>query len=200
MWDKPQRKTPIILACFTVLALVGSSQLDPVDWKAIVLGGLSIVFLMGSIASAINWLIYEWTERDSEHRRNQTITPRLMELQAAARLTTEQAKVVPQIAYNTEIGLIPGADEEPRYVLITAGGTIPMDWIYDFLMDSGVTYLRQINTYADKTPGRLFAQLFTDWCIRQGLAVPANGPHSSAWVNEHAKRRCARLLNISLDE
>jgi len=200
MWDKPQLKTPILLASLTTVALVGSSQLDPLDWKAIILGGLAVVFLIGSIASAINWILAEWTERDAEIRRNQTITPRLMELQAAARLTPEQAKVVPQITYNTEIGLIPGADEEPQYVLITAGGSIPMDWIYDFLLDSGVTYLRSINTYADKTPGRLFAQLFTDWCIRQGLAVPSNGPHAAAWVNEHAKRRCARLLNISLDE
>jgi hypothetical protein len=200
MWDRPSLKTPVILASLTVVALVGAGQLDPSDWKAIILGGLAIVFLLGAIASAINWLLYEWTERDAEMRRKNTITPRLMELQAAARLTPEQVKVVPQITYNTEIGLIPGADDEPQYVLITAGGTIPLDWIYDYLMDCGVTYLRQINTYADKTPGRLFAQLFTDWCIRQGLAVPATGPHAAAWVNEHAKRRCARMLNISLDE
>ena len=200
MFNQPRLKTPVILGSLAVMALVGFSQLSQDDWRALALSGLALVFLISAIASAINWLLYEWTARAAELNHNRTITPRLMELQAAARLTPEQAKVVPQMAYNTEIGLIPGADEEPHYVLYTAGGSVPLDWIYDFLMDSGVTYLRSINTYADKTPGRMYAQLFTDWCIRMGLAVPHNGPHSAAWINEHAKSRCARMLRITFDE
>jgi hypothetical protein len=112
-------------------------------------------------------------------------------------LTSDQVKVVSITSYRAEVELTPGQDG-PLYFLRTPSGSVPIWWIEDYLKDCGVTYLRAIRTYADGTPGRLFAQIFSDWCVGMGLAVPATGPNPAAWINEQAKSKCKTM--IGLDE
>jgi hypothetical protein len=44
----------------------------------------------------------------------------------------------------------------------------------------------------------MFAQLFTEWTVYQGFAVPSDGPHSAGWMNAQAKSKCAQALGLDI--
>ena len=83
--------------------------------------------------------------------------------------------------------------------LITSQANIPYRFIFEFLQACSFTYLYPINRYSDKTPERMFAEVFTAWCILRGFAIPASGPHPAQWVSSDSRSSVADMLGIELE-
>ena len=192
------------LACLTVAAItavflvdgltpwVASDRLLAVRVSLVCLSGVAVVLGVSTVTLYVHWYLYHGLYRDTIRRNNEAITPRILELRAAATLRPDQVNLVPALGYRAEMELVAG--DEPRLFLRCPGGAVPLDWAVDYIRDSGVTELRAIRTYADRTPGREYARLVTDWCIERGLATPDEGPHPARWINEHSKTRALNLM------
>jgi hypothetical protein len=159
--------------------------------------GLAFVFSVGAFFLGLAWILGVWVGFWREARFAQSTTPMLRILEAARGLTPEQAAVVPQLSFGAQVDIVVG-DDGPRYHLWTPGGHVPWEFLEGFLRRCSMTYLEPINRYMDETPGRLYARLFTDWCVMKGFASPATGPHPAAWMDAQSRSKAAKLLGIDL--
>jgi len=187
----------------TGLAVDGlSARLQPeMAWTNAMLmacvGGWALVVGLGMAASFVNWAVYELNAREDERRRSEAITPRVMEMQAAAALSPEQAKLVPLLENQAHL-VMTAAEDGPMFSLECPGGLVPLQWAIDFLRDSGQTDLRPIRAFADGTHARMYARMVTDWCIQRKLALPDAGSNPARWLTEHSKARALQLLGADV--
>lgn len=145
--------------------------------------GLGLVLLVGGWNL---WAVVE-TARYERVRLTDLESSYTLALSRAAALTAEQAAVVPRMLYEVEVTVVQGAQRELGFVLATAGGPVPYEWIAWFLRDCGVLHLRAIGSYSDKTPGRLYVVAFTQWLVDRKYAAPAAGNRSAVWLGEQSK-------------
>lgn len=175
--------------------LVGSSQ----AWMGPVLltctAGMGLVLAAGCAATFINWAVWSIGQRDEERKRMETITPRLMELQAAARLSPEQARLVPALAYRGHV-VATATTEGLSYSLECPGGLVPYEWAVDFVKNCGQTDLQPVRNWSDGTHGRMYAQMVTEWCVYNQFALPAAGQNPARWLTEQSKLEALRLLGV----
>ena len=158
-------------------------------------GGAAIMLAFGTLATFVNWSTWEMGQRDMERMQRETITPRLAELQAAAALSPEQARLVPAMEFQAHL-VMTTADQGPMYSLECPGGLVPYEWAVDYLKDCGQWDLREIRSYPDGTHGRMYARMVTDWAIQKHLALPSVGNHPARWVTEHSKARALQLVGV----
>lgn len=205
MYDEPQLRQPawlgiLFVALVSFATALSKARQNPTDIEAalitfIVL--LALIVALAAILSGFNWAVYTWIRREEEWRRVQAITPRLEYVRAVSQLTPEQARLVPLEDYRAKIIMTPDArGDKPHYFLQTNRVDVPIEFIYDFLMDSNMTKLRAVRTYPDKTPAREQARAFTDWLIMMGLATPDAGSNPAMWVTEHSKARAFSLVGL----
>lgn len=207
LWTEHKRLSPaLVYGLFGILGAVVSIHYFEDTSPALFLGGLGLLILGGglSLVTIWNWVAYHWQVREDQRRRSRTLTPFSEAIRAASQLTPEQARIVPRLMYQTEVGVVVGAQLDIGFVLSTPTGGIPYAWIEQFLSTSGTLNLRSINSYPDKTAGRNYAVSFTGWLVEHGFAIPhntsgnprANGPHAAAWVTESSKDQVRKALRI----
>lgn len=201
MGRPPRLFSPVMLgilgtACLGyAISLIGTRPGDFV-WPGLA-GMIGLIFVGGSIATGINWAVYQWWQRDIEKRRAQAITPMLELVQAVGRLTESQIGVVGLQDYRAVIE-IAGAGSGPIYMLRTAGGPIPMEFVEKTLRRSTPIGMPPIRSYPDGSPEREWIRLFTQWCIDMRLAIPANGPYSAQWIERGGRFKAATILGAQL--
>ena len=158
-WDNPRLSTVFFYSLLAIIGLAVSIYAPayaPISGLVVALG----IFL--AAAALWNWLAMRLNSYHERKRIADRITPFSAACNAASALTPEQAAIVPRLTYQMQVEVTIGAHAELGFVLATPGGPVPYTWIDDFLKNSGVTHLRPIGSYSDKTPGRLFARAFTD--------------------------------------
>lgn len=198
---EPKLSTPVCLGilstiCFSIAIWVNLSR--PGDFVLPgAFGLIGLIFAGGSVATGINWAIYQWWQRDIEKRRAQAITPMLELVQAVGRLTESQIGVVGLQDYRAVIE-IAGAGSGPIYMLRTAGGVIPMEFVERTLRKATPLGLPAVRNYPDGSPEREWIRLFTQWCIDMHLAIPANGPYSAQWIERGGRFKAATILGVQL--
>lgn len=142
------------------------------------------------------WYVYDIIlDLRDKQRDIDTRTARLRELQAAAKLTPEQAKLVPITGVGSEIDTLLEHGEFVYY-LMTPEGRVPLDWVREFIRDSGVIYLRAINTWSEGTVGYDYATWLTNWFVNKGFALPHQGPHPAQWKTEQTKAEICQLFGV----
>jgi hypothetical protein len=161
-------------------------------------GLLALITGGGAFMYLFNWIAHEWVRRLEEYRRAQAITPHLELVRVIQRMTPEQVKLVPPFNEREQLAITTTPDG-PVFALVTSSGTVPLEFVEDFLRDCGVTSLRPVREYQEGTPAREFAQMVTEWAVAHKFAVPAVGPHPARWINEHARGRAAAAIGISLE-
>jgi hypothetical protein len=149
------------------------------------------VFALMAVVFIFQSLMQTWFDWDERARYNRAMTPNAVLLQLASKLTPDQARIVPNLNYEANIGVL-GMDE-PAYVLITPGGNIPLDQVLQILQGSTTVGLRPIRSYVNGSPEQEFARMFVQWCCFSNppLAVPAEGPFAARWINADSRRRAA---------
>jgi len=199
MYREP-RLSVAIFAALVAIATVALAGYVPDEYP--VIGGAvavaAFVLFGAALLYLFNWFIFCLNAHFAEYKRSMAVTIRIEEMRAAARLSHEQAKLIPMAEYAAQVGVI-DTEVGPQYVLICPGGNIPLPWVYDFLSDCGMWRLKPIREYPDKTPGREYARVFTDWCIWRQLAIPAVGNEPAHWTSEHAKQRAAQMCGLELE-
>lgn len=198
MYNEPRLSTAVWYAVLAVIAVTAAGYVP--DNSPAISGGVAVlafIFFAAAFFYGLNWLIYQINARFDEYKKSMTRTIRIEEMRAAARLSDEQAKLIPMAEYVAE--MVIDAGETTRHYLRCPGGLVPIEFVYDFLNDCGVWRLKPIREFPDKTPGREFARMFTEWCIMRQLAIPAVGNEPAHWTSEHAKRRAAQMCELELE-
>ncbi len=199
IYNPPRLRTPVMHGIAAVLLfglMLWRMDAEPDD--VVIIGtaaALGFVFAVAATATGAIWFGYERNQLEQTRRQTEAISPLYLALQAAARLTPEQAAIVNHAEFKAAIGMATGNDD-PLYFLITRTGNVPLAFVDDFLRSSSMTDLRAVRTYSEGTPARSYAQAMTDWCVAMGLATPANGPRPAQWIDEHSKARAFSLCDL----
>lgn len=198
MFDRPRLGQLAVLGVLSGLSgglAIGLWVREEAVWASMALlisFGLGLALLAGLWNF---WAVVE-TARYETRRRAELESAFSLALSRAAALTPEQAAVVPRMMYEVETMVVQGARREIGFVLATAGGPVPYEWIAGFLADSSVLHLRAIGSFADKTAGRLYAQAFTQWLVDRKYAVPSNGNKAALWSDEQQREKVMRDLRL----
>jgi hypothetical protein len=201
MGNSPRLYTPVmlgILSTIGIAAAIGVNLSRPGNFVLPgALGLIGLIFAGGSFATGLNWAFYQYWQRDIEKRRAQAITPMLELVQAVGRLSESQIGLVGLQDYRAVIE-IAGSTGGPIYMLRTAGGPIPMEFVEKTLRRSTPLGMPAIRNYPDGSPEREWIRLFTQWCIDMHLAIPANGPYSAQWIERGGRFKAATILGAQL--
>lgn len=193
---RPNGYTTFMLTFLAIMSVAQGIRVarnggDPTLWFAFftVAGGVGFVLSVLYIVDCV----LDLRERN---RDINTRTARLRELEAASKLTPEQATVVPVVGMDPEVDAALDGNMLFTYYLMTPEGRIPLEWVREFVLDSGIIYLRAINTYSEGTVGYNYAVWLTNWFVNKGFAFPHNGPHPAQWKTEQTKALVAKLFGV----
>lgn len=203
-YNPPRLRTVYILGSVAAL-LLGIYFASVELWIQILSLALSIPSLILSLGALWAWAGYIADTREQNRKRSAALTPLSVILQYAHLLTPEQAALIPAIDYETQI-LVTVGERILGFSLATPMGAIPYEFINDFMLKSTTTHLYPVRNYADKTPGRLFAQALTAWLIEHRFALEHNltgnpragGPNPAAWMSSSS--RSEAIDRLKLDE
>ena len=182
--SNPKLSEAILWALLAALAFTGARFGDRwPDWVRSVLVFSGVIFLIGSILAAINWLSYVVVVRAERARIAFATTERVLMLERISSLSTDQARLVETGRLLIEV--LPGSPG-PAYTLRYGAARIPYGFIYDFLDRSGDDYLAPIRLWSEGTHEREYAEALTRFFCVCGYASPAAGSRSAAWIDKRA--------------
>lgn len=200
--NRPKLITPIALSVLAVAAIVAAvwigtrSDGDPIVISALVL--VVLVLTAATIGTAVNWAMYEYTLRDMERRRAESVTPMLEIVNAVQRLSRDQLNLVQAQGYHAMIGVI-ATKNGPLTFLATPLGNIPMNIVERELRATGLVKFPPIRNFPDGSPEREWRRLFQAWaCNEVGLAVPPVGPDTARWIAKDSRAIAASMLGLDI--
>ena len=200
--DRPRLSTAIWLSLTSVVWMLVSVAVyvnfGP-EWIFIIaLILIEFIWITAAGVSWLYWMWYEYTERDIERRRAQSITPMLEIVNAVQRLTREQLNIVQAQGYHAMIGVL-ATKNGPVTFLATPLGNIPMTIVEKELRLTGLLRFPPIRDYSDGSPEREWRRIFQSWaCSEVGLAMPADGPKPAMWIDKNSRAIAAGMLGLDI--
>lgn len=200
--DRLKLSTCIWLSILGVIWLAGGIGLySRFEISAGIIFAWIAVALILIVASGVNWIYWMWQEGTrlmADQKRMESITPLLEIVVAVQRLSREQLDVVRAQGYHAMIGVLATKNGPVNY-LMTPRGNIPMTVVERELRATGLLRFPPIRDYSDDSPEREWRRLFQYWtCYEVGLAVPANGPNPTMWIDKNSRAIAASMLGIDI--
>jgi hypothetical protein len=163
---------------------------------------VAIVCFIFAFVTGILKLADIWLEAFDRYQISKNTTARAIELEKAARLSDEQAKAVPAMAYHAVLGMALNRNGEWEYLLQTKDGSIPYHWTQKFLLECSATRLRSIRSYSNGTQAQHYAQWFTAWLREQNYVIGGEDGSGKVaeWINEKAYFQVRELFRLKLDD
>jgi hypothetical protein len=194
---------------------------QPQGWQALTLCVLGAIFY--SVANATDWLaptllaIVCWTfgiaillwialevivSMYAQAKAAMKLSTRAVELERASKLTDEQAKAVPAIAYQAIMAYHLSPREDWVAYLVTKDGHIPFEWTQQFLIDSSSTRLRSIRSYVNGSQAQHYAQWFTAWLRDRAYVVGGEEESGKVaqWLDIGTYYKVRTLFRVGLDD
>lgn len=206
-YDKPEFSKIAAYVIFGIMAAYASYYVNNafprLEVFAVgVLGGLGAFCAFAAGYLFLLHLAGTWLEYAERRREIETTSARLREMDAARGLTPEQLAVIPKMDYGASIGMHadPKNRAERRFFLITADGNVPYEFCQSFLMDSGVTFVKPVSSYAEGTTGYDYARWFTNWLRLNGYAIGGEGStagKAAQWMGATSKAEACEFFGVT---
>lgn len=156
-------------------------------WAAYLMLGIAGSMAFGWFLTLISWISVFLDERYQRRVYAHNLTPFAFAVQQVARLTPEQAKLIPALSYDLTVATTVSNDGQIGFSLLTPNGAVPYEWVAGFLQASGVTTLNPVRNYRDRSTELQFAVALTDWLVANRYAVPASGNQPAMWMSADSR-------------
>jgi hypothetical protein len=183
-----------------VLGALCHSVAESTQWMALAL--LSLIFWTFGVAIFLKITAEVVIRLYAEASEASKISTRAVELERASKLTDEQAKAVPAIAYQAIMGYHLTKGEEWVAYLITKDGHIPFDWTQKYLLECSSTRLRSIRSYVNGSQAQHYAQWFTAWLRDRGYVVGGEMESGKVaeWLDHATYFKVKKLFRIDPED
>ncbi len=188
----------IIAACCLGLAIYQGDKLDPVI--GFILGTVGIVAAIMSGLLALYWVLEEVAPRlvytyETARYAYAVTRPEVVLLRKLAELPADHLALVTR--YVPEITAL-GGNTGPVYSLRCGDKSVSLDFARQYVAgsteDKGTWYLRPVRNYSGQE--RADVQTLVEYFVTVGLARPAAGNNSAAWVDWRAALRWLDLEDV----
>lgn len=160
--------------------------------------GLLALCAFVALARLIRWWVWVRNTELQRAHEARAITPLRRAMEAAARLTEEQAALV-HIYMPHETGDFVYLEQAGDLELYFEwdGVKVPFTFIEEFLIVADNVKLMAVSSTSDKTPRRAYVQTLTSYCIHRKWAVPHNGDMPAMW-REGGREKASLFWHIQL--